>query len=158
MKTGLRTNYEHFSTPVTIASTLNETFSNLALSSSNPFKSFQGFQSTQLSLYPNSSRLGFNTNNQPFQFRKNFNRINRYNGFSQSNFGFNRNDQVFTVKLKIADKDFQAEGPSLQIAKHNAASKALEFFSNQENINKAKQYVLSNKLTTDTNLIQSNGN
>lgn len=45
---------------------------------------------------------------------------------------------VYNVKLTFAGEDFDGTGATLQLAKHNAASRALEHFSNTDNFLKAK--------------------
>jgi hypothetical protein len=45
----------------------------------------------------------------------------------------NRPKQLFLVKLSFGNKEFNSEGTTLQIGKHNAAEKALEYYSNPEN-------------------------
>jgi hypothetical protein len=44
-----------------------------------------------------------------------------------------RPKQLFLVKLLFGNKEFNSEGTTLQIGKHNAAEKALEYYSNPEN-------------------------
>lgn len=46
--------------------------------------------------------------------------------------------QIYHVKLAFAGEEFTGEGATLQLAKHNAASRALEYFSNTDNFLKAK--------------------
>ena len=48
--------------------------------------------------------------------------------------------QQFFVKLKFADVEFSGKGITLQLAKHDAASKALNYFSNAENFLNAKHF------------------
>jgi hypothetical protein len=75
---------------------------------------------------------------------------NRDSGFNKTprpgfyNFGNNPRQgysswQKCTVKLKFAGQEFEGEGATVQAARHNAAAKALEHFSQIENFNKAKQ-------------------
>ena len=72
---------------------------------------------------------------EPFKY----NRSNKI--IKQNQFDNNNQKQLYKVQLNFAEKDFNGEGSTLQIAKHDAASKALEYFSNPENFLKAKQLV-----------------
>lgn len=64
--------------------------------------------------------------------------------------GFNTNSlcsrqfDVYKVELKFADCTFDGEGRTLQMAKHDAASKALSYFTDANNFLKAKE--LSEKI------------
>jgi hypothetical protein len=51
---------------------------------------------------------------------------------------------VYKVELKFADCTFDGEGQTLQMAKHDAASKALSYFTDPNNFLKAKE--LSDKI------------
>ena len=51
---------------------------------------------------------------------------------------FDTQRQIYKVKLTFVDEEFEGEGVTLQLAKHNAASKALEYFSKSENYLRAK--------------------
>lgn len=56
--------------------------------------------------------------------------------------------QVYHVKLTFAGEEFAGEGPTLQMAKHNAATRALEHFSNTDNFLKAKSLAESTQNKT----------
>jgi dsRNA-specific ribonuclease len=67
-------------------------------------------------------------------------------GFSRIKKKFDQNQnqkQYFFAKLNFAQVEFSGEGLSLQLAKHDAASKALNYFSRAENFLKAKELSLS---------------
>jgi hypothetical protein len=49
-----------------------------------------------------------------------------------------RPKQIINVKLTFANKEFKGQGITLQLAKHDAASKALEYFSDPEKFLEAK--------------------
>lgn len=61
---------------------------------------------------------------------------------------FSQQQQIYSVKLTFAGEEFDGEGATLQLAKHNAASRALEFFSNTENFLKAKSLAESSSNKT----------
>lgn len=56
----------------------------------------------------------------------------------QNFFPTNQPKQLIDVKLTFANKEFQGKGLTLQLAKHNAADKALEYFTSPEHFLEAK--------------------
>ena len=71
------------------------------------------------------------------QNNSNNNTLN-YRGFSRIRKKSDNAKQLFYVKLKFAEGEFSGEGNTLQLAKHDAASKALAHFSEADNFLKAK--------------------
>ena len=51
--------------------------------------------------------------------------------------------QIINVKLTFANKEFHGKGLTLQLAKHNAADKALEYFTHPEHFLEAKSIATS---------------
>lgn len=62
----------------------------------------------------------------------------RFRQNKQNFFPTNQPKQMIDVKLTFANKEFQGKGLTLQLAKHNAADKALEYFTNPEHFLEAK--------------------
>ena len=65
--------------------------------------------------------------------------------------------EKYNVKLFFADKEFEGQGDNLKIAKHDAASKAIQYFSEPENYTKAKEFAEKqnkNREHKNTHLLQ----
>ncbi|CAF0921654.1 unnamed protein product [Brachionus calyciflorus] len=133
MKLGIRANYEHQTNPMA------NIYTSFNTSEYKPFV----YQPAQM--YPNFGRNNFNYPNQ-FQFRNKLNYRIQRNGSDLNG--------IYSVKLKIVDQEFMANGESLQAAKHKAAEKALEYFSQEENMNKAKKFAEQFKVKVNN---QKNG-
>jgi hypothetical protein len=64
---------------------------------------------------------------------------------------------VYKVELKFADCTFNGEGTTLQMAKHDAASKALSYFTDANNFLKAKELSDKIKRSNKTQTFDKNG-
>jgi len=125
-----------------------------------PFK----YPSSQIYLYPTymqqfNSSSSFNTAipNKSSKYKSNLfktgkmSKIRRFT-LNQQQIGdddganslYSKQFDVYQVELKFADCTFDGEGRTLQMAKHDAASKALSYFTDVNNFLKAKE--LSDKV------------
>jgi hypothetical protein len=95
----------------------------------------------------NHPNAGFNRIQRPGFPNYTNNNNNAWQGFAPP--------QKCTVKLKFADQEFEGEGVTVQAARHNAAAKALEHFSQIENFNKAKQLAEAAKEAKEAALSKS---
>jgi hypothetical protein len=87
--------------------------------------------------------ISFNENYEPFKYPPAHvynNRISRIKKLNTSSLSDQLcQKQLYVIQLRFAEKEFRGEGYSLQLAKHDAAAKAFEYFSIAENFLKAKE-------------------
>ena len=144
-------------TNTSFTSDLNQSFEIKSSNYTNFTKNdYEPFKYPQESLASSDSKTGANAAPPPSQIKvlvnpnkDLFNNIrpsnvsshsgNNYKGLSRIKKKTDGPKQYFYVKLTFADTEFNGEGNSLQMAKHDAASKALSYFSIAENFLKAKE-------------------
>ena len=144
---GQHNNLYNYNSTQQIQSTNNDNYTNFMNSDYEPFKYAQNSTNKETSNTDNVSdenksdsapttsqiKILQNPNRDMFciasNMRTNLNKIKKKSDGIK---------QLFFVKLKFADIEFSGEGATLQLAKHDAATKALNYFSNPENFLKAK--------------------
>lgn len=108
----------------------------------------QNSQQPQITNYwPKQPNNYFRLNDRQGMMTKNGRYNNRLSNNRNSRI-YDSQRQIYKVKLTFAEKDFEGEGSTLQLAKHNAANKALEHFSSPENFLKAKTFAESSQNKT----------
>ncbi len=125
MKLGLVANYSH-----TVISYPNSINYNLDLSQQKQQNLFD--YNTYTSFMNNDYNQQMHTTHQSYQIAQQI----------------QRPKQFIKVKLTFAEKEFNGQGITLQIAKHDAASKALDYFSDPDKFLEAKSLSNSSQNTT----------
>lgn len=110
----------------------------------NEYKPFR-YQPAQIYSNGNAKPENSNTNEQSFHH---FNEMRRSHQSYQIAQQIQRPKQIINVKLMFANKEFKGQGITLQLAKHDAADKALEYFTDPEKFLAAKS--LSNSAQNKT--------
>ena len=128
----MKNDYEPFKYPQDVISNTNA-----VIKEGNDSSKSSTFNPSQIKVLVNPNKELFNSNNR-YNSSSNYNISNNYKGLSRIKKKTDNLKQFFHVKLKFADTEFTGEGITLQLAKHDAASKALYFYSNAENFLKAK--------------------
>ena len=126
----MKNDYEPFKYPQDVVSSAN-----LSIQEANEPSKSATFNPSQIKVLVNPNKDTF-ANNTKYNQSNNYN--NNYKGLSRIKKRTDNLKQFFYVKLKFAEIEFTGEGVTLQLAKHDAASKALTYYSNAENFLKAK--------------------
>ncbi len=123
----MKNDYEPFKYPQDDIVTNKDANENVKTASFNP---------SQIKVLVNPNKEILNSNSR-YNSSNNYSN-NNYKGITRIKKKTDSLKQFFYVKLKFAETEFNGEGITLQLAKHDAASKALTHYSNAENFLKAK--------------------
>lgn len=123
-------------------STVGDYIHNYKNQSSN-FMSDKSFGNNNMQYFNDGNRIRPQQQNQALLFNPRY--PLKHNYYPMHQMGQQVPKQLISVKLTFADKEFHGKGLTLQLAKHDAADKALEYFTDPEHFLEAKSLSTSSK-------------